>query len=180
MRLKEKEFYRILVRPTVVITTISNNGIPNAAPFSWNSPVSAEPALFGFSCNRKHDTWRNIKENHEFVVNLVGENFGPLMYILEQDFPFGVSEIEKANLSEMKSMKIKPPRIREAFGWLECKVEHFFPVANHIWIVGKVLENDVKDEYMEEVLNVEKAKPLSHIFGEYFVTEMTKRKFRRT
>lgn len=28
--------------------------------------------------------------------------------------------------------------------------------------------------------NAEKAKPLYHIYGEYFVTEMEKRKFKRT
>jgi len=34
MRLKEKEFYKLLVRPTVVTTTLSKNAVPNAAPFS--------------------------------------------------------------------------------------------------------------------------------------------------
>lgn len=179
MRLKEREFYKLLVRPTVVITTISKNGIPNAAPFSWTSPISTKPPKFGFSCSPEHDTWRNIKENGEFVVNLVGEEFGPLMHILEQDFPYEVNEMEKANLTETPSVKVKPPRIKEAFGWLECKMEEHFPVADQIWIVGEVLISEVNDEYMEEVINVEKAKPLSHIYGEYFVTEMKRRKFKR-
>ena len=152
MRLKEEEFYNVLVRPTVVITTISENGIPNAAPFSWTSPINTKPPLFGFSCNSKHDTWRNIRENGEFVANLVGEDFGPLMHILEQDFPYEVSEIEKAHLTEMKSVKIKPPRIKEAFEWLECKMEQHFQVADNIWIVGKVLASEVKDDYMEEFI----------------------------
>jgi len=179
MRLKKEEFYKLLVRPTVVITTISKNEIPNAAPFSWTSPITTKPPLFGFSCNPKHDTWRNIKSNGEFVANLVGEDFGPLMHILEQDFPYEVNELEKANLTEMRSVKIKPPRIKEAFGWLECKMEEHFRIADHIWIVGKILASEVKDDYMEEVINVKKAKPLNHIHGEYFVTEMEKRKFKR-
>jgi len=179
MRLKNDEFYKVLVRPTVVITTISKNEIPNAAPFSWTSPISTKPPLFGFSCNPKHDTWRNIRENGEFVANLVGEDLGPLMHILEQDFPYEVNEMEKANLTQMKSVKIRPPRIKEAFGWLECKMEESFEIADHIWIVGKVLVSEVKNDCMEEVINVEKAKPLNHIYGEYFVTGMKKRKFKR-
>jgi len=179
MRLKDEEFYKVLVRPTVVITTISKNGIPNAAPFSWTSPISTKPPLFGFSCNPKHDTWRNIRENGEFVANLVGEEFGPLMHILEQDFPYEVNEMEKANLTQTKSVKIRPPRVKEAFGWFECKMEEYFKIADHIWVVGKVLVSEVKDECMEEVINVEKAKPLNHIYEEYFVTEMEKRKFQR-
>lgn len=179
MMIKGEEFYKLLVRPTVVITTISENGVPNAAPFSWTSPISTKPPLFGFSCNPKHDTWRNIRKNGEFVVNLVGEDFGPLMHILERDFPYEVSEIEKAHLTEMKPVKVKPPRIKEAFGWFECKMEEHFQIADHIWVVGKVLAIEVKDDYMEEVINVEEAKPLNHIFGEYFVTEMKKSKFKR-
>jgi flavin reductase (DIM6/NTAB) family NADH-FMN oxidoreductase RutF len=178
MKLKE-EFYKVLVRPTVVITTISKNGIPNAAPFSWASPISTKPPLFGFSYNPKHDTWRNIRENGEFAVNLVAEDFGPLMHILEQDFPYEVSEIEKANLTEMKSVKVKPPRIKEAFEWLECRMEEHFPIADHIWVVGKVLVSEVKDDCVEEVINVEKVKLLNHMYGEYFVTEMEKREFKR-
>ena len=35
MQLETDEFYKLLVRPTVVVTTVSANGVPNAAPFSW-------------------------------------------------------------------------------------------------------------------------------------------------
>ncbi|MFQ6077344.1 MAG: hypothetical protein ACE5Z5_14655 [Candidatus Bathyarchaeia archaeon] len=52
MKLDLREFYRFLVRPTVVISTISPNGVSNAAPFSWNSPMATRPTpLFGFSSN---------------------------------------------------------------------------------------------------------------------------------
>ena len=40
MRLKKEELYKVLVRPTVVITTISKNGIPNAAPFRWTKELA--------------------------------------------------------------------------------------------------------------------------------------------
>ncbi|UCH69590.1 MAG: flavin reductase family protein, partial [Candidatus Bathyarchaeota archaeon] len=115
MKLESKDFYKLLVRPTVVISTISPRGVSNAAPFSWNSPMATKPKpLFGFSSNVNHDTWRNIKENTEFVVNMVGEDFGPLMEIIEKDFPYEVSEIEECGLTEIKANHIKPPRIQEA------------------------------------------------------------------
>jgi len=121
MRLRKEELYKVLVRPTVVITTISRNGTLNAAPFSWTSPITTKPPLFEFSCNPAHDTWRNIRSNGEFVANLVEEDFGPLMPILEHDFPYEVNEIEKANLTEMRSVKIKPPRIKEASDGLSAE-----------------------------------------------------------
>jgi len=173
------EFYKLLVRPTVVVSTVSNGGVSNAAPFSWNSPLSRQPPLFGFSCNVNHDTWRNIQLNREFVVNLVGEDFGPLMNILEKDLPYEVSEIKEAKLTETNSNRVKPPRIAEAFGWLECVMADHLKVSNNVWIVGEVLEAEVKEGVMESVIDVERVKPLNHIYGEYFVTKMKLTKFRR-
>ena len=110
MKLELKEFYKLLVRPTVVITTISRNGVSNAAPFSWNSPMASNPIpLFGFSSNVNHDTWRNIKENHEFVVNMVGEEFGSLMEIMEKDLPYEESEIITCGLKETRSNLLNHP-----------------------------------------------------------------------
>ena len=181
MKLDLEEFYKLLVRPTVVISTISTNGISNAAPFSWNSPMATKPKpLFGFSSSINHDTWRNIKENKEFVVNLVGENFGQLMVILEKDFPYEVSEIKECGLTEIKSNNVKPPRVKEAYGWLECRMMDYRPLyESTVWIIGEVLEAEVKDEAFNEVVDVKKVKPLNHIWGDAFVTDMKITRFKR-
>lgn len=181
MKLKLKDFYKVLVRPTVVISTISPNGISNAAPFSWNSPMATKPnPLFGFTSDITHDTWRNIKTNGEFVVNMVGESFGPLMEIMEKDFPYEVSEIQECGLTPLPSHYVHPPRIKEAFGWLECQMIDSFVLSDReIWIVGKVLEAEVKDKAITVVVDVEKVKPLNHIWGDAYVTEMKLTYFQR-
>jgi flavin reductase (DIM6/NTAB) family NADH-FMN oxidoreductase RutF len=181
MKLDSREFYRLLVRPTVVISTVSANGISNAAPFSWNSPVATRPRpLFGFSCSTSHDTWRNIRENGEFVVNLVGEEFGPLMEIMERDHPYETSEIKECNLTEVESNQVKPPRIREAFAWMECRMVEPYQVAeNNIWIIGEVLETEAKDQAINDVIKVEKAKPLNHIYADAYVTQMKITRYKR-
>ena len=181
MILDTKDYYKLLVRPTVVISTISSNGVSNAAPFSWNSPIATKPTpLFGFSSSVKHDTWRNIKENGEFVVNLVGESLGNLMEIMERNFPYEVSEIKECGLTETRANHVRPPRIQEAFGWLECRMtQHVYFSERTVWIIGEVLEVDVKADAFDNVVDVEKVKPLNHIWGEAFVTEMRTTKFKR-
>ena len=181
MKLDSKDFIKLLVRPTVVISTISPNGVSNAAPFSFNSPLATRPKpLFGFESNVNHDTWRNVKENGEFVVNLVGERFGPLMETMERDLPYEVSEIEECGLTEAKANQVKPPRIKEAFGWIECRMTQYMTLSERaVWVIGEILEVEVKDEALDEVLDVEKVKPLNHIWGEHFVTEMRRTKFNR-
>ncbi|NYT00748.1 MAG: flavin reductase family protein [Methanocellales archaeon] len=179
MKLKRTDYYKLLVRPVVVVSTISEKGISNAAPFSFSSPLSFKPPLYGFSCSPEHHTWRNIKENEEFVVNIIGKDLGPLMHVLEENFSYEVNEIEKAGLNEERSKKIKPPRIREAMAWLECKLESFGEIGDHIWIVGRVLEAEVKDKFWSEVIDVETASPLCHISGEFFATEMKMKRYER-
>lgn len=166
MKLNLKVFYKLLVRPTVVISTVSPNGISNVAPFSWNSLIATEPLpLFGFSSNVKHDTCRNLKENGEFVVNIVCEAFGSIMKIMEKDFPYEVSEIQKCGLTEIKANCVKPPRIKEAYGWLESRMtQHVFLSDRNVWVIGELLEAEVKDKAFDWVVDVEKTKtPKPHM-----------------
>jgi flavin reductase (DIM6/NTAB) family NADH-FMN oxidoreductase RutF len=114
-------------------------------------------------------------KNGEFVANFVGQQFGPLMHILEKDFPYETNEIEKASLTMEKSKTIRPPRIGEAYAWLECKMEDHLGT----WVVGQVLEAEMKDKYAKNVVDLQKAKPLQHIYAEYFTTEMKIRRYKR-
>jgi flavin reductase (DIM6/NTAB) family NADH-FMN oxidoreductase RutF len=181
MELERKAFPKLFVRTAVVITTISERGISNAAPFSFNSPISFDPPLYGFSCNPAHDTWRNIQANGEFVVNVVGKDLAECMYILEADYPYEDSEIAHAGLTEAQAKAVKPPRIREALAWIECKLEKSVELGDHIWITGRVVAAEVKDEYWKDagLLDVEKAKLLCHIAGESFVVDMKESRYKR-
>lgn len=176
----EAEFNKMLYRPCVVVTTLSSNGVSNAAPFSFNSPATTKPPMYGFCCEVEHDTLRNIRENSEFVVNLVDENFGPLMKSLARDLPYGVSEITLTGLTEAPSRTVKPPRIMEAYGWIECKLSSIVELSNHaVWVFGKVLASEVKAEVFNEVVRVEIVNPLQHIWGEDFVVGGVRKKFER-
>ena len=68
----------IVPRPIGLVTSISDNGIVNAAPYSFFNGMSSEPPLvvlglerYGHAMNK--DTGDNIVANGEFVVNLVSE-----------------------------------------------------------------------------------------------------------
>ena len=44
------------------------------------------------------------------------------MEVMERDFPYEVSEIEECGLTETEARQVKPPRIGEAYAWLECRM----------------------------------------------------------
>jgi len=176
----ETDFSKMLLRPCIVVSTVSPKGISNAAPFSFNSPATTKPPMYGFCCEIQHDTWKNIQANEEFVINLVGDDFGDLMEPLSRDLPYEVSEIKEFGLTEVPSKIIKPPRIGEAYGWMECRMTGYSEISNRVvWIFGEVLLSEIKKEALDEVVNVEVVKPLNHISGEYFVANMSRTKYKR-
>jgi len=56
--------------PVSLITTIGRDGSVNAAPHGWVTVVDYDPPQLLFSVNIKHDTYRNVLETGEFVVNI--------------------------------------------------------------------------------------------------------------
>ena len=176
----EADFNKMLCRPVIVVSTLSSNGVSNAAPFSFNSPATTKPPMYGFCCEVEHDTWRNIQTNKEFVVNLVDESFGKHMASLALDLPYGVSEITETGLTEEPSKKVKPPRIMEAYGWIECSMTSFAELSSKVvWIFGEVLVSEIREDAFGTVVDVEKVKPLHHIWGEDYVVMGVKKKYKR-
>lgn len=167
-------FSRLVVQPVVVISTVSPNGVSNAAPISFNAPATTgPPPLYGFCCETKHDTWRNIRENGEFVVNMVGKEFAPIMDELASDLPYEESEIAHCGLTEEEASTVSPPRIAEAYGWLECRMrEHVELSERAVWIIGEVTAVAVKEDAFDEILKLEKVNPLHLVTAGGYVADM--------
>ncbi|MDI6724307.1 MAG: flavin reductase family protein [Methanobacterium sp.] len=163
--------YRILTpRPTIIVTTINKKGEVNAAPFSFTMPVSMNPPLISFASVPTHDTYKNIRETEEFVVNIPNEDILGQLWITGKKFPYGVNEIEKANLTQTDSIKVTPPKIEECIAAIECRVRWIKNAGDHDIIVGEVLHAEIKENILKEgLLDVEKVKPVLHVGGVNFV-----------
>src|SRR5215203_5294052 len=113
-------------RPIAWVTTLGPNNIVNAAPFSFFNVLGDEPPIVGFCPGNREDgipkdTARNIRSNHEFVVNLVDESVAEAMNRTAASLPYGQSEVSDAGLTTKTSSVVKPPRIAESPASLECQ-----------------------------------------------------------
>lgn len=81
--LSERENYKFLTgsiipRPVALVTTQSETGVFNIAPFSFFNIVSSNPPMISVSVQRKKgvskDTARNAIETGEFVVHITDED----------------------------------------------------------------------------------------------------------
>jgi flavin reductase (DIM6/NTAB) family NADH-FMN oxidoreductase RutF len=134
----------MIVRPFVVISTISKEGVPNAALKTNFMNVSVlEEVAFG--CFPGHDTHRNVIETGDFVVNVPSEDIIEKVMVTAVDFPHNINEIEKAGLTAIPSEEVKPPRIEECKLHLECKLKW----RKDTIIVGKVVAASADEDLIE-------------------------------
>jgi flavin reductase (DIM6/NTAB) family NADH-FMN oxidoreductase RutF len=162
--------YRLLApRPTIIVTT-QNKGVINAAPFSFTMPVSVEPPLMAFASAPTHHTLKNIVETREFVINIPNETILKQLWITGEKLPEEVNELEKANLTELKSSIVLPPKIGECIAHMECKVHSITDVGDHKLVIGEVVKADVDKSVLKDgLLDVENVKPVLHLGGVNFV-----------
>ncbi|KAF2130167.1 nitrilotriacetate monooxygenase component B [Dothidotthia symphoricarpi CBS 119687] len=124
--------YRLLVsgiapRPIGFISTVSEDGATkNLAPMSYFQVIDHDPPMFviGFSSRtgRVKDTYRNLKETGECVINTVSENMIEAVNATSIDAPYGVSEWDIAGLNEAPSSTVRPSRVQESIFSIEGKV----------------------------------------------------------
>jgi flavin reductase (DIM6/NTAB) family NADH-FMN oxidoreductase RutF len=156
--------YKLLVativpRPIAWVVTLSPDGSPNAAPFSFFNAFAQDPPVIcigigGRAPGDLKDTGNNLRRTGEFVVNLVSFETAEQMNITAIDFPPEINELEQAGLTTLPSVKVKPPRIAESPVALECVRFSTIELGNdRALVMGKVVAMHVRDD---AVLNQER------------------------
>jgi len=145
----------IVPRPIAWVSTVSKDGVYNLAPFSYFAGVSSEPPVLMISVGRKEngekkDTWKNIEETGDFVVNIVTKELAEKMNTTSAPFEEHIDEFEKAGLTPQKAQVVKSPLVKEAPINLECEKYQITNIGNMGVIFGKVLKVHIKDYILNE------------------------------
>ena len=176
-----KETYKLLIgaivpRPIAFISTVSEKGIGNLAPFSFFNGVSSNPPALMIAITRKKDgtkkdTLRNIEATRQFVVNSVSEWIAEPMNLCSAEYPYGVDEMAKVGLTPIPSIRVRPPRIKEAALHFECELYDSMEVGDggegsSTLIVGKILMIHAHAAaFQNGKLILDELKPISRLSG---------------
>jgi len=116
-------------RPIALVSTVDNEGNVNLSPFSFFNVFSSNPPILVFSPSRrvrdtttKH-TLENIEQVRECVINTVSYDIVHQSSLASTEYEKGVNEFRKAGFTEVSSVKVKPPRVKESKASFECKVK---------------------------------------------------------
>jgi len=147
----------VIPRPIGWISTVSQDGIHNLAPYSQFQNLTFDPPYVMFAANQntkgmRKDTVVNIEKTGEFVYNMVTWELREAMNITASEVPFEIDEFELAGLTKAPSIKVRPARVAESPIHFECI--HYQTIripGNGLMgtvdiIIGRVVMIHIKDE----------------------------------
>jgi flavin reductase (DIM6/NTAB) family NADH-FMN oxidoreductase RutF len=159
--MSSNQVYNLLIglvapRPIALVTSVSEEGQLNAAPFSAYNYLCTDPPVVALGVMNRpdakfvpKDTARNIRRTGEFVVNVVTEDLLQQMNICATDFPADVDELEMAKLTTTASEVVKVPRIAQAHAALECRELTTMEIGRSRIILGQVVSMFVEDQFID-------------------------------
>jgi flavin reductase (DIM6/NTAB) family NADH-FMN oxidoreductase RutF len=165
----------IVPRPIAWVSTISAQGLPNLAPFSYfNGICSNPPALLFCPVNhpdgREKDTLRNIRETGDFVVNIATEELVGAVNQTAAEYSADVNEFSAGGVTAVASMLVKSPRVVESPIQFECRLLQVVDVGSggnsgHIVIGQIVYGHFAPTVYSNGKIQLEALKPLARLAG---------------
>lgn len=148
----------IIPRPIGWISTLTANGQPNLAPFSYFTVVCPNPPHVLYCPGRRgpagapKDSLVNVRERGEFVVNIVTEALAQAMNLTSSEVGPEVDEFALAGLTAVPAMTVAPPRVAESPIHFECRVTHIVDVSEAPGggsiVVGHVTHIHVDDRFL--------------------------------
>lgn len=161
----------IVPRPIAWVTSLSPDGVVNAAPFSAFCSVSTEPPMVGVNIGRRgkalKDTARNITANKEYVINIADETLMEQLHKCSTEYPASISELTEVGLQTAPSEFIKTPRIAAAPVQFECVLFQIleFGVSTQFF-VGEIKRFHVRDGLcFDNKIETAKLRPLARVGG---------------
>lgn len=180
----ERDNYKLLVgsvvpRPIAFVTTLSQQGVLNGAPFSYFSIVSSNPPLLSVSVQRKNgerkDTARNAIATGELVIHVVDETNVEAVNQTAANLTPGESEVALAELTPVASEIVKVPGVAESKFRIECVLEHAFELGGKDGTPGcdLLIARVVRFQVAEDILHsgrIDAAKlaPVSRMAGNFY------------
>ena len=149
--------YKLLVgavvpRPIAWVSSHSRDGVLNLAPYSFFNVASREPPMLAISIGPRtggepypKDTLANLRENQEYVINIVSMSLANAMFESSSNYPPEVDEFERAGVTPAACEVVKSPRVAEAKISMECTVEHMLRLGSDTLVIGRMQRYHVDD-----------------------------------
>ena len=177
-----KENHKIMIgsivpRPIAFVSTKSNDGILNLAPFSYFNGVCSNPPTVMFAPSRRgydgltKDTLNIIQNTKQFVINIVSEEISDQMVACSTDYDNEVNEFEVSGLTPVDCVKVNPPRVKESKISFECELNTIVEIGKAeagagFIVIGTIIMFHIDDTvYKDGHIDLNTLNPLGRLAG---------------
>ncbi len=174
----------VMPRPIGWISTVSEKGVANLAPYSFFNAFSEDPYYVAFGSGGYKDTLTNIAANGEFAVNMATFDLREAMNASSTS-AHG-DEFEVAGLEKTACRMIKPVRVAQSPVCLECRHFQTVPLpagdgsSDNLLVIGRVVGIHIDDRFIENGrVNSAAMKPIVRLGYSEYATMDTSWKMRR-
>ncbi|MEM4703428.1 MAG: flavin reductase family protein [Candidatus Pacearchaeota archaeon] len=146
-------------RAVVLVASIDKKSKENIMTASFVIPISFKPKYVAVAIAPNRLTFKNIKEIKEFSLNICDEKMLKVAKICGSCSGKEKDKFFVARLTKEKAKIIRAPLVKEAPISLECKLEFLKKFGDHYLVVGKVVN---------EIIRNQKFRPLLHKTADFF------------
>lgn len=166
--LAARDRYRLMTdliapRPIAWVSTVSDRGVANLAPFSYFQAVSSAPpsivlGIAWLASGRPKDSLANILDTRELTISHVDESLVPAMNATSAELEPEISEWDACGIDSAPAKVVRPARVAGALGGFECRLSHAIPLGRskagtpsstlviaevvHFWVAEGLLQRD--------------------------------------
>ncbi len=161
----------VVPRPIAWVTTVSPEGLFNAAPFSAYTFVCNNPPMLLINVGRSDrlkDTAYNIRETGCFVVNVAVREQIEAMNASSAPYPATMSETDDLGIELAQSTLVAAPRIARSPVNMECRLERIIDFGDEgsQSIIGRVVMWHIADAlHQDGKIDQERLNPVGRIGG---------------
>ncbi len=156
-----------------LVTCLDEEGKTNIITLAWATFLSFNPPYFGISIAPPRYSYKLIKDTGEFVANFCDSEKVRDILFCGRRSGRDVDKFEKTSFTELPALKVKPPRIKECYAHLECKVVDEVTVGDHTLFVGEIVSITANEEVVNKdkgTINLELVKPALYLSSDTFCT----------
>ena len=172
-------------RPIAWVSTLSEKGVANIAPYSFFTVASCNPPVLSVTQvnprdNANKDTLNNLLATKECVVNIVSHSLVEQMNQSCANYPRDVSEFDAANIQRTPSQLVSVPSVAASKVRYECKLREVITISDEP-SGGQMMLLDVVGIFLDDTVLVNgyidptRLDAVGKMGGDYFST--TKDKF---
>lgn len=163
----------ITPRPIGWISTRSEDGSDNLAPYSFFNGVAYEPpqVMFASTAGKPDrlngkDSVSNARDTGVFCVNIIEYQMRDAMTVTAEHFPKEIDEFERAGLTKAECETIACARVAGTPASLECRVVDRveLPGKSNLVVFGEVTGIHLRDDCLVDgVFDVTRYQPLARM-----------------